>query len=495
MTVSLKHIFQSAKPDSADETLIQPSNWNEEHELTAAAGKVLGRDTSGNGAVQELPISVSPAGNVTIPNNLAVTGTLGVTGTTTVTDLNATGTVGLTNALAVTSGGTGLATLPANNVLIGNGTSAVASVAPGTTGNVLTSNGTAWTSAAAPAAVVSFPQNSQTASYTLQITDQGKQISITTGGIIIPANSSVPFPIGSTICFYNNSSSNQFISITNDTLREAGTAATGTRMLAQYGFATCVKVASTTWVISGTEPFSVEYLVVAGGGGGGGSSGGGGGAGGFLTGTFTPVVTGTTYTVTVGAGGASTVNGNNSVFAGVTSFGGGGGATSVTQNGRSGGSGGGGAGTGGTGGAGTLGQGNSGGGGGTDRGGGGGGAGAVGGSGVSVAGGGGAGLSSSISGSSVFYAGGGGGRGNPAGAGGTGGGGGGSYSGTGTAGTANSGGGGGGGSTGGAGGSGVVIIRYPDALANASSTTGSPTLTTTGGYKIYTFNASGTITW
>jgi hypothetical protein len=495
MTVSLKHTFASAKPDSADPTIIQPSNWNQEHVLTAAAGKVLGRDTSGAGNVQELPISVTSAGNVTIPNNFAVTGTTGLTGTTTLVDLNATGTVGFTNALGVTSGGTGLATLPANNVLIGNGTSAVASVAPSTLGNVLTSNGTAWTSAAAPSAVVSFPQNSQTASYTLVISDQGKQISITTGGITIPANSSVAFPIGSTICFFNNSSSNQFISITTDTLREAGTAATGTRMLAQYGFATCVKVASTTWVISGAEPFSVEYLVVAGGGGGA-RYGGGGGAGGFLTGTFTPVVSGTAYTVTVGAGGAAAVSGNNSVFGSVLSFGGGRGGAFNDINGRSGGSGGGGcggpSGTG-TGGAGTLGQGNSGGGGASYRGGGGGGAGAVGADAGGAGGNGGAGLSSSISGSSVSYAGGGGGA--QSGVGGTGGGGNGA-SGTGTAGTANRGGGGGGGNTaGGAGGSGVVIIRYPDALANASSTTGSPTLTTTGGYKIYTFTASGTITW
>lgn len=386
-------------------------------------------------------------------------------------------------------------TLPA-----GNGGTGLTS--PGTAGNILTSDGTGWTSAAAPSSAVSFPQNSQTSAYTLVLSDQGKQISITTGGITIPANSSVPFPIGSTVCFYNNSSSNQFISITTDTLREAGTGATGTRMLAQYGFATCVKVASTTWVISGAEPFSVEYLVVAGGGGGG-RYGGGGGAGGFLTGTFTPVVTGTTYTVTVGAGGAGgagAVSGNNSVFGSFTSFGGGGAGTFGNLNGKSGGSGGGGGGgtATATGGAGTVGQGNAGGGGANYRGGGGGGAGAVGENSVGTGGlgNGGTGLSSSISGSSVFYAGGGGGRSNPPGAGGAGGGGGGSYSGTGTAGTANTGGGGGGGGTGGgAGGSGVVIIRYPDAFANASSTTGSPTLTNTGGFKIYTFNASGTITW
>ena len=57
----------------------------------------------------------------------------------------------LGSALPVASGGTGLTTLTANNVLIGNGTSNVTFVAPGSTGNVLTSNGSTWTSAAAAA--------------------------------------------------------------------------------------------------------------------------------------------------------------------------------------------------------------------------------------------------------------------------------------------------------------------------------------------------------
>lgn len=62
-----------------------------------------------------------------------------------------TGTV-LTSAAAVTvaQGGTGLTTLTANNVILGNGTSNVQFVAPGTSGNVLTSNGTTWTSSVAP---------------------------------------------------------------------------------------------------------------------------------------------------------------------------------------------------------------------------------------------------------------------------------------------------------------------------------------------------------
>ena len=54
---------------------------------------------------------------------------------------------GLTTALSVAQGGTGSTSLTANNVLLGNGTSALQKVAPGTSGNVLTSNGTTWASA------------------------------------------------------------------------------------------------------------------------------------------------------------------------------------------------------------------------------------------------------------------------------------------------------------------------------------------------------------
>jgi len=56
---------------------------------------------------------------------------------------------GLTTALTVAQGGTGAATLTANNVVLGNGTSAVQFVAPGTSGNVLVSNGSTWSSGSA----------------------------------------------------------------------------------------------------------------------------------------------------------------------------------------------------------------------------------------------------------------------------------------------------------------------------------------------------------
>lgn len=54
----------------------------------------------------------------------------------------------LVGTLPVASGGTGATSLTADNVILGNGTSAVQFVAPGTNGNVLISNGTTWTSAA-----------------------------------------------------------------------------------------------------------------------------------------------------------------------------------------------------------------------------------------------------------------------------------------------------------------------------------------------------------
>jgi hypothetical protein len=48
--------------------------------------------------------------------------------------------------LSVSNGGTGLATLTANSVILGNGASSPLFVAPGASGNGLVSNGTTWTS-------------------------------------------------------------------------------------------------------------------------------------------------------------------------------------------------------------------------------------------------------------------------------------------------------------------------------------------------------------
>lgn len=54
MTVSLKHRFTNPKSDSGDTTIVQPSNWNDEHDLLLAQDRVLGRVSSGTGAAEEL---------------------------------------------------------------------------------------------------------------------------------------------------------------------------------------------------------------------------------------------------------------------------------------------------------------------------------------------------------------------------------------------------------------------------------------------------------
>jgi hypothetical protein len=164
-------------------------------------------------------------------------------GNTTGTAANVTGTV------AIANGGTGATTASGARTGLGAAASGantditsleqdVAIVATGTVG-------------AESIGYRGAPQNAQTAAYQLTLTDNGKHISITTGGVTIPANSSVAFPIGATIVIYNNSGSSQSIAITTDTLRQAGTTNTGTRTLANYGLATCIKVAATTWAISG----------------------------------------------------------------------------------------------------------------------------------------------------------------------------------------------------------------------------------------------------
>ena len=95
-----------------------------------------------------------------------------------------------------------------------------------------------------------IPANSQTTGYTFVVGDAGKHISITTGGVTVPSGI---FAVGDVVSVYNNSGSNQTITQgTSVTLRQAGTASTGNRTLAQYGIATVLCVASNTFVITGT---------------------------------------------------------------------------------------------------------------------------------------------------------------------------------------------------------------------------------------------------
>jgi hypothetical protein len=246
-----------------------------------------------------------------------------------------------------------------------------------------------------------------------------------------------------------------------------------------------------SWQVIASGAYSVNYLIVAGGGGGSNSGTGGGGGGGVVASSVT-LTPGQTYTLILGAGGSSSgTSGTNSVFTGVLTAIGGGGPSA------SGGSGGGG------GGSGTAGQGFNGGSNVSGAGGGGGGGTtngfdatgfSSGGSGTSIGGNGGTGLTSSITGSAITYAGGGGGGKNVfAGPGSPG------ANGAGGGSTVNRGGGGQGAtvnpgpSPSEAGGSGVIILSIPT-VSYTGTTTGAPTVSTSGANTILVYTASGSYT-
>lgn len=213
-------------------------------------------------------------------------------------------------------GGTGQTSYAVGDLLYASGAATLAKLSPGTSGHVLTSNGagaapswtavsggggmvypgagiavstgSAWgTSKSAPSGAIvgtsdtqtltnktlgdctvdgtntvgfrNIPQNSQSGSYTLVLTDAGKHIykpasSGTGDTYTIPANSSVAFPTGTALTFVNDASSggSATIAITSDTLVLSPTGSTGSRTLAAGGIATAIKVTATRWMISGT---------------------------------------------------------------------------------------------------------------------------------------------------------------------------------------------------------------------------------------------------
>lgn len=102
------------------------------------------------------------------------------------------------------------------------------------------------------------PQNSQSAAYTLVLSDSGKSIyhpsaDTTARTWTIPANATVAFPVGTAVAFINDTSAGTItIAITSDTLVLAGAGTTGSRTLAANGMATAIKMTSTRWMISGS---------------------------------------------------------------------------------------------------------------------------------------------------------------------------------------------------------------------------------------------------
>jgi hypothetical protein len=110
-------------------------------------------------------------------------------------------------------------------------------------------------STAASVGYMGLPQSATNTTATLAIGDAGKHIYVNTAGqtMTIPANSAVPYPIGTAITFVAGPSAGTVtIAITTDIMYLVGTGTTGSRTLAAYGTATAIKVSATAWYINGT---------------------------------------------------------------------------------------------------------------------------------------------------------------------------------------------------------------------------------------------------
>jgi hypothetical protein len=117
--------------------------------------------------------------------------------------------------------------------------------------NVLPTTATTWRYLGG-----SIPQNSQSANYTTVLSDANKHLlhpasDANARTFTIDSNANVPYPIGTSFTFVNQSSQVLSIAITADTMTLVNTTTTGTRSLAQNGMATALKVSSTGWIVSG----------------------------------------------------------------------------------------------------------------------------------------------------------------------------------------------------------------------------------------------------
>ena len=212
---------------------------------------------------------------------------LSVSGTTTLSGLTASTALALNagkDVVSVTNTGTGnnvladgpTLTTPTLGAATATSVNKVTITAPATgstltiaDGKILTANASltlagtdattmTFPSSSANIGYLDIPQNSQSVDYTLVATDAGKHIlhpsaDTTARTFTIPENGSVPFPIGTAITLVNQDSAGVItIAITTDTMRLSPTGATGSRTLAANGIATCIKLTSTEWIISGT---------------------------------------------------------------------------------------------------------------------------------------------------------------------------------------------------------------------------------------------------
>lgn len=200
-----------------------------------------------------MPVTIkgSGGGSVTLDAGTAAADT-------TLTLPNTSGTI-LQSGTAVTvaQGGTGAATLAANNVLLGNGTSAVQTVAPGTSGNVLfTTDGSTWSSTQKIVRGTSASASGTTVTFT-NIPSWVKRITLIVNALTTNGSSIGVCQVGSgsiTTTGYLGTGSGQANSGTGlTTLATAGFAIgpDHASSYVQYGRIEIVNISGNIWVASG----------------------------------------------------------------------------------------------------------------------------------------------------------------------------------------------------------------------------------------------------
>ena len=211
--------------------------------LTNCTFPTLNQNTSGTAAGLSATLAVGSGGTgvATLTGLAYGNGTSAFTAATSAQVLTVVGTVPVGN------GGTGITTTPSNGFIpIGNGTNYTAAALTAGTGMGVTNASGSITLNSTGSTI-----NSQTTGYTLVAGDAGKTISITTGGVTVPAS---VLAAGNIVTIYNNSGSSQTITQgTSLTLQWAGqsSSTTGNRTLGLYGIATLVYISATVAVISG----------------------------------------------------------------------------------------------------------------------------------------------------------------------------------------------------------------------------------------------------
>lgn len=233
--VIVSGVFSELRPGDTVEGVVLTTS------LTAGSG------LSGGGSLStDQRVDISLASN---PSGLIFVGTkLGIDGSALIS-----GNAALVNAATAQASGNAALVSAATAQASGNAALVSAATAQASGNAALPKSGgtlTGFVTFASGQVYPQIPANSQTTGYTFVVGDAGKHISITTGGVTVPSGI---FAIGDVVSVYNNSGSNQTITQgTSVTLRQAGTASTGNRTLAQYGIATVLCVASNTFVITGT---------------------------------------------------------------------------------------------------------------------------------------------------------------------------------------------------------------------------------------------------